>query len=60
MEGVLIWRWDLTFPGWRWLCEPLVGVSTPCRAVSTRWNTILFPGLLELIFGNIYDSGMRP
>ena len=48
-------------PGWRWLCEPLVGVSTPCVAVSTRGTTAFVPSLLELQrCGRISDPGIGP
>ena len=40
--------WDVILPGWRWLYEPRVGVSTPCGAVSTRGYNVFTPGLLEL------------
>ena len=48
MEIFLIWRWDIIFPGWRWLYEPQIGVSTPCSTVSTRETTVFVPGLVEL------------
>ena len=31
MKGFLIWRWHLILPGWGWLYEPQVEVSTPCK-----------------------------
>ena len=48
MEGFLIRGRDVILPGWRWLNELLVGVSIPCRAVSTRWTAAFVPGSLEL------------
>ena len=57
MDGFLIQEWNL--PGWRWLHEPQVGVSTPCGAVSTTGATVFVPGLLELyMYGRISDPGM--
>ena len=59
MEGFLIWEWGLIFPGWRWLYEPQVGVSTPSGAVLTREVSVVILGLLELyIYGSISDLGM--
>ena len=59
MEGFLIWEWGLIFPGWRWLYEPQVGVSTPSGAVLTQEISVVILGLLELyIYGSISDLGM--
>ena len=48
VEGFPIRELDPILPGWRWLYEPRVIVSTPCGAVSTRGVTVVVPGLLEL------------
>ena len=47
MEGFMIRVWDLTgiLPGWCWLYEPQVGVSTTCGAVSTLGTTALILSL---------------
>ena len=53
--------WDHILPGWCWLNEPQVEVSTPCGTVSTRGTTVFIPGLLELkMYGTIHDPGMGP
>ena len=55
------WGMGLILPGWRWVCEPQVGVSTPYWAVSTLGTTIFVPGLLELyMYGIISDPGIEP
>ena len=60
MEGFLIRGWHTFFPGWCWLYDPQVGVSTPCGPVSTRRTAVFVPDLLELwICGRISDPGMR-
>ena len=59
MEGVLVWEWGLFLPGWRWLYEFQVGVSTPWESVSTRGTTVFVPGLLDLwMYGRASDPGM--
>ena len=40
MEAFLRQIWDLTLPGWRWLCAPQYEVATPCGTVSTSGNTV--------------------
>ena len=61
MEGCVIRGWGLIIPGWRWLHDPQVWVSTPFGEVSTRGTTVFVPGLLELyMYGRISDPGMRP
>ena len=55
----LIRGWDLVLLGWRWLYEPQIGGSTPCRALSTQGGTVFVPGLLELwICGRVSGPGM--
>ena len=46
----LIRAWDFILPGWRWLyeCEPQVGGSTLCGALSTRGTIVFVLGFLEL------------
>ena len=59
MEGFLTRGRELILPGWRWLCEPRVGVFTPCVAVSTRGTTVFVLGLLELqVYARISNPGM--
>ena len=53
MGEFMIREWDVILPGWRWLCEPRVVVSTPCGAASTRGTTVFVPSLLDLY---IYDE----
>ena len=45
MEGFLIWGRNFIPPGWCWLHEHQVGVSTPCGEVSTWGITVFVPGL---------------
>ena len=60
MEILLIEGWDLIHPGWRWLCQPRVGVSTPCGAVSTRGTIVFLPGSLVLWTHGKTDPEMEP
>ena len=45
----LIRGWDPILPGWRWPYKPQVGVSTPCRAVSTRETTVFHPRFVAVV-----------
>ena len=57
MGEFMIREWDVILPGWRWLCEPRVVVSTPCGAASTRGTTVFVPSLFELkMNGRIHDG----
>ena len=59
MQGFMIRGRDLILPGWRWLYEPQVGVSTPFEAVSTRGTNVFIPDSLEFhMYGMIDDAGM--
>ena len=61
MKGFLIRVWDLILPGWRWLYEPQVGVSTPRGTVSTRGTTMSSPSLLRFVdVWKDYDPGIGP
>ena len=61
MEGFLLRGWDFILPGWRWLYEPQIGISTPCGAASTRGTAVFVPSLLELYtYASIYDPGWAP
>ena len=61
MEEVLFRGWKLILPGWRWLYERRVEISTQRGAVSTRRTTVFVHGLLEIqMYGSIYDPRMGP
>ena len=52
---------DLALPGWRWLCESQVGVSTQFGTVSARVTIVFVSSLLELkIYERISHPGMEP
>ena len=48
MERFMIRGWDIILPGWPRIYEPQVGVSTPCRVVSTWGITVSVPGFCLL------------
>ena len=45
-KDFLMRGWDLIFPGWRWLTETKVVITTQCGAVSTLGTIVFVPRVI--------------